>query len=171
MRCCTWEAEGRGGRLLVILVAGLTGAAGGCSAPDDPRGGVPEAPAEGVDPSEGLQFAVSIDRGEYPPGAPVSVRLQVSNILDEERALFFRSSQRFDLRLLDGADQEIWRWSDEQVFAQVLGMEELPAGSEGPTWEATIPAPDTPGSYRLEASVTADWVDLRTSVPFQVAAP
>ncbi len=164
-------AAGRVGGLLAVLLVVLLGAGLGCSPPDDPPGAVPGSPEEGVDPAEGLQFAVSIDRGEYAAGDPVSVRLQISNLLEADRTLSFRSSQRFDLRFLDAADQEVWRWSADQSFAQVLGTEELPPDAEGPIWEATIPAPAEPGGYRLEAEVTADGVDLRTSVPVQVASP
>lgn len=140
-----------------------------CGNGDPAPAATPGAQDEMVDPAEGIQFMVGIDRGAYRPGEPMRVRMQVLNILEEERTLAFRSAQRFDILLVTREGQEVSRWSEGRSFAQALGAEELHPGSEGRVWEETMDAPGQPGSYRLEAILTADGMDLRASVPVEVS--
>jgi hypothetical protein len=141
----------------------------GCGNGEAPPDAAPGAPEEGVDPSEGIHFRVGIDQGTYSPGETIQVRMEVANVLEEERALFFRTGQRYDLILLTAEGEEIQRWSEDRSFTQALGMEELAPGSEPVVWEESLQAPSVPGSYRLEAVVVADWMDLSATVPVEVS--
>lgn len=149
----------------ILVLAGLTGCGNGQAPPDAAPG-----PLEGsVDPSEGIHFRVGIDRGTYGPGETIQVRMEVTNVLEEERALFFRTGQRYDLTLLTSEGEELHRWSADRTFTQALAMEELLPGSEPVVWEESIQAPNVPGSYLLEAVVVADWMDLSATVPVEVS--
>jgi hypothetical protein len=143
------------------ILAALALASGGCA--DAPEG----PPAEG-DVMEGFQLIVGIDRASYPPGGDVRAVLRLVNRADAERVLSFPTSQRYDLVLLDDEEREVWRWSDEMAFAQVLGEERFGPGEEGPEWEVYLRAPETPGEYRLEARVPATGGRLEASVPLEV---
>jgi hypothetical protein len=141
----------------------------GCGNGEAPPDAAPGAPEEGVDPSEGIHFRLGIDQGTYGPGETIRVRMEVANVLEEERALFFRTGQRYDLILLTAEGEEVLRWSEDQSFTQALAMEELLPGSEPVVWEESLQAPTVPGSYRLEAVVVADWMDLSATVPVEVS--
>ncbi|TVR56423.1 MAG: hypothetical protein EA421_03510 [Gemmatimonadales bacterium] len=157
-----------GARALMAGALALAMSAG-CGNGEAPPDALPGAPEEGVDPSEGIHFRVGIDQGTYDPGETIRVRMEVANVLEEERALFFRTGQRYDLIFLTPEGEEIHRWSEDRSFTQALGMEELRPGSEPLVWEESLQAPSVPGSYRLEAVVVADWMDLRATVPVEVS--
>lgn len=71
--------------------------------------------------------------------------------------LRFRTAQQFEARALaDG--REVWRWSAERVFAQVVTDVELAPG-ERRTWTFTLPELP-PGTYALEAWLVAEGLDL-----------
>ena len=156
----------------LALVAAL--ALGGCGndAPPPVSDTDPDAsaatPGEEV-PDEGIELLLAVDQMTYSPGESVQVFLQLSNRSDQSRTLSFRTGQRYDLVILDSAGTELHRWSDDRSFTQALGQEELEAGQEGPAWEETLTAPDTPGEYRLRATVPAEGADLRTELPFEVS--
>ncbi|MBI4410549.1 MAG: hypothetical protein HY561_12625 [Gemmatimonadetes bacterium] len=94
-----------------------------------------------------------------PAGAPVgelastlavqvaadSVRfvLHVTNAEARPATLEFPTSQRFDFVVYTEEGAEVWRWSSDRAFAQVLGREVLPAG-ETLRYEAAW----TPGARR-----------------------
>ncbi|KPK47723.1 MAG: hypothetical protein AMJ77_02175 [Dehalococcoidia bacterium SM23_28_2] len=41
---------------------------------------------------------------------------------------YYRTSQRYDLAVVDSEGQEVWRWSLERAFAQITAEESLDAG-------------------------------------------
>ena len=151
------------GALLLMVSAGC---GNGGASPD----AAPGAPEEGLDPSEGIHFRVGIDQGTYGPGETIRVRMEVANVLEEERALFFRTGQRYDLVLLTAEGEEIHRWSEDRSFTQALARVELLPGSEPVVWEESLQAPNIPGSYRVEAVVVADWMDLSATVPVEISS-
>lgn len=130
--------------------------------------GPPETP-DVADSIEGFQLNLGIDRAVYAPGDEVRALLVVLNHDQEQRALSFPTSQRYDLVLRDDADRELWRWSDGMAFAQVLGEERFPARGPGPEWEVVFTAPEAPGTYRLQAEVPADQGELTASAPLEVS--
>jgi hypothetical protein len=71
--------------------------------------------------------------------------LTVTNEGDDPVSLTFSDSQRFDFVVRDADDTERWRWSEGQMFAQMLGTEELAPG-ESVEYDAEWHASGT-GSY------------------------
>jgi hypothetical protein len=149
----------------LILVAGLVA---GCAGDPEPE----PAPADGTevptDPMEGLQLIVGIDVASYPPEGAMQVHLQWLNRLESPRTLEFPTSQRYDFLILDGEGGEVYRWSAERSFLQVLGSETLHPGEEGLVWEETLMAPAAPGEYRLVARVESRDGEMEASLPFEV---
>lgn len=131
--------------------------------PDDP----PDA--EAVDPTDGVQVTLGVNQVSYAPGDTILAVVGLANWTDQPRTLRFRTAQRFEFVLHDEGGAEVYRWSEGQAFAQVLGEEVLEKGTPGPEWEARIPAPASPGSYRLRAVITVDEGDLAAEVPVEVA--
>lgn len=130
----------------------------GEAAADDPR----EAALDG------LQLILAIDRLAYGPGDTIQMELVVVNRLDEPRTLRFPTAQRVDARILDAAGEERLRWSETQVFAQVMGEETLEPGDEGRRWTLELVAPDEIGSYRLVGLLVANEGPLEAILPLEV---
>lgn len=48
-----------------------------------------------------------------------SIRLGITVAVREPTTLYYRTSQRYDLAVIDSEGQEVWRWSRDRTFAQV----------------------------------------------------
>ncbi len=156
-----------------FLMLFLTLALGACGTDAPPPAqdtdtDVPGATPGAEAPDEGMELLLAVDQMDYAPGSEMQIFLQLSNRSDQARTLSFLTGQRYDLLILDAAGAEVWRWSDDRSFIQALAEETLEAGQEGPAWEETLSAPDTPGEYRLRATVPAEGTDLRAELPFEV---
>jgi len=68
------------------------------------------------------------DRTEYASGEPISATLTVINCDNEEVRLFYPDGQRYEFKVEDSDDQEIWLWSDAQTFEQSEGEETIMPG-------------------------------------------
>lgn len=90
-----------------------------------------------------------------PAGDAVELQLTVTNEGDDAVTLSFSDAQRAEFVASD--DEEVWRWSDDRMFAMVTGRETLDPG-EDVTFEATWSNP-SPGEYEVRAWVTAADVD------------
>ena len=134
-----------------------------------------------------VAFNLSIDRPVYvpdlfPPVDPeravpvLRARMTIRNSTDIPLQLNFPTSQRFDLVIRNTNREEVFRWSANKLFAQVLGTIELNPGRRGFAAEAPLAAgenqPLPPGTYIADAWLTTEGVQAyRASVPFEVAEP
>ena len=134
-----------------------------------------------------VAFNLSIDRPVYvpdlfPPVDPeraipvLRARMTIRNSTTEPLRLNFPSSQRFDLVIRNTMREEVFRWSENKLFAQVLGTIELSPGRRGFTAEAPLGAainqPLPPGTYIADAWLTTEGVPAyRASVPFEITEP
>ncbi len=89
--------------------------------------------------------------------AGVVFRLTVENEGDDPITLSFRNSKRADFVVRDGED-EVWRWSDGQMFAQMLGSETIEPGTER-VFEGAWEEPTT-GEYTAVGCLEADEADV-----------
>lgn len=100
-----------------------------------------------------LELRVSTDRARYAPGDTILATFSVTNA-GVRLTVRFSSGQRYDFALLDAAGREIWRWSAERGFIQVLGEETVePGGSL--RYQERIAAPREAGTYRLVAELVS----------------
>jgi hypothetical protein len=155
--------------LRTVALCAAAACLAGCQADQPTPDSPPELEGEAVDPIDGVQVTLGVDRVSYAPGDTILAVVGLANWTDQSRTLHFRSAQRFDFVLQDEGGTEVYRWSQDQSFAQVLGEEILEGGTSGPEWEARIPAPSSPGAYRLRAVITAEEADLAAEVPVEVA--
>ena len=51
-----------------------------------------------------------------------------TNCADQPVRLFYSNSQRYEFVAEDAQDQEVWRWSDDQVFTESEGEETIAPG-------------------------------------------
>lgn len=84
---------------------------------------------------------------------PVRFAFTVQNTADDPITLRFSDACKADFVAEDG-DTEQWRWSEGQMFAQVIGEQTLSPGDEE-TFRAVWEDPD-PGTYSVRAELTAD---------------
>lgn len=78
-----------------------------------------------------VSLVLRATKGVYTQGEPLELTLKVVNRSPRPVTLGFRTSQRYDLLIQNAQGQEVWRWSGERMFAQMLGQEVLsPHGGE-----------------------------------------
>lgn len=95
----------------------------------------------------------------------VRFRFTVENTGDDARTLSFSDGQRFDVTVTDG-DDEAWRFSEGQMFMQMLGSETLEAG-ESAVYEATWEVPAA-GEYEARAELVATDADCEATTAVSV---
>jgi hypothetical protein len=84
----------------------------------------------------------------------VRLVLHVTNATDDAIDFTFPTSQRYDFVVTDAAGREVWRWSAERAFLQVVTEAQLEPG-ETWTMEATWPTGQESGSYLATGRLTA----------------
>jgi hypothetical protein len=96
-------------------------------------------------------------------GDSVRLELHITNVSGGPLTLEFATAQRYDFEVEEAAGGLAWRWSDEMMFAQVLGEERLEAG-ESRRYTAGWSAPGGSGDYVARGRLTSTNypVDLRT---------
>jgi hypothetical protein len=70
-----------------------------------------------------LSLAVEVRRDS------VRFSLHATNPTAQEIPLEFGSSQRYDFDVFDGSGARVWRWSEDQMFAQVVEREQVAPGA------------------------------------------
>ena len=107
------------------------------------------------------------------------IQLGITVAVREPMTLYYRTSQRYDLAVVNSEGQEVWRWSQDRTFAQVTGEVPLEA-SEALSFAGTWDQRDNdgqqvpPGNYRIVAESShcdANYEDcgqLTTSATIQI---
>jgi uncharacterized protein (DUF58 family) len=67
-----------------------------------------------------LAVTASVAKAAYAPGEPVAVQVTVRNASADPVRLTFNSGQRFDLAVRRPRGDEVWRWSHDKAFIQVV---------------------------------------------------
>jgi hypothetical protein len=113
-------------------------------------------------------------------GKPLQLVITVA--VRDPMTLYYRTSERYDLAVINSQGQEVWRWSRDRAFAQVA--EEVPLGANGmlsfiETWDQRdndgqqVPL----GNYRIVAESShcdANYEScgqLTSSATIQIRAP
>jgi hypothetical protein len=165
----------------VLLVASACGEGG--EQPNPSPTGV-TTPASSPTPGFPFEGPIGIDLTTlgafFEQGKPLQLGMTVA--VRDPMTLYYRTSQRYDLAVINSQGQEVWRWSRERTFAQVT--EEVPLGANGmlsftETWDQRdnegqqLPL----GNYRIVAESShcdanyENCSQLTTSVTIQIRAP
>jgi hypothetical protein len=102
----------------------------------------------------GVSLSLELDRGSYLPLQDIEAKLTIRHSGDEPVRLQFSTSQRYDLTILGADGDEIWRWSAERAFAQVMGEEVLGPSRRELVYRQRVSAPERPGAYTLAGRIT-----------------
>jgi hypothetical protein len=187
-------------RYLLSLIAGgllLVALAGACDGGGN--GGQPSATATGAastptatavasptatGPPFPFEGPVGIDLTTYGvfhnQGEPILLTITVA--AGEPITLYYRTTQRYEIVITDQADEEVWRWSKDKSFGQVLEevtLEENETLVFSETWDQrdNDGQPVPPGNYTVTAtSLHCDanhenCGQLSASATLQVRAP
>lgn len=145
-----------------LVLLAITTSACGDGAGNSAEPGTTSAPstgptAFGMASSQGDGFEVSVEVTPDPPRShqPVSWRMVVFNSSGAPLTVEFSSSMRGDVALLAG-EREVYRWSAEKVFAQVLRRDVIAPGESLMFETDAEPLPVEPGEYELTATLVAN---------------
>ncbi|WP_135827044.1 BsuPI-related putative proteinase inhibitor [Halorussus ruber] len=95
----------------------------------------------------------------------VEFEYTVENVGDDPEELTFRSALKADFAVLEG-DDEVWRASDGQMFAQMIQTESLDAG-DSETFPGAWENPE-PGDYTVVATLNTSGDDAEARADFSV---
>jgi hypothetical protein len=109
-----------------------------------------------------------LDKISYSVGEPIKMALKVFNYTKEDINFQFNTSQRYDFIIEDEEGNEIWRWSQDRMFAMALGEEIL--GSDNPEVIYTAEYGDklSPGYYKVTGILVAQEKPMSGSIVVQV---
>jgi hypothetical protein len=96
----------------------------GCSTSTTP-GGAPDETRTEMPAAADLSTSMEVEVAD----GTVRFVLHVTNSSAQPITLEFANAQRYDFEVEDASAGLLWRWSDGQMFAQMLGEEVIPAGS------------------------------------------
>lgn len=126
-------------------------------------GAVPDETRTDVASQNDLVTSIEVEVG----AGTVRFVLHLTNSTNQPIRLEFPSSQRYDfvVRTPDGA--EVWRWSADQMFAQMLSEESIPPGGSR---EFTAPwQPGTrAGAFVAVGRVTANNRKIEQQAVFEI---
>jgi len=103
----------------------------------------------------GLGLVLKADKETYGQGEHINLILHVINRGAEPVTLHFLSAQRYDVAVKNLEGREIWRWSNGQMFAQVMGEETLQPGKRALTYRITVRERFPPGRYTVIGMIPA----------------
>ena len=102
-------------------------------------------------------------------GDSVRFALQVSNATDSAVVLQFGTAQRYDFVVRTEGGEELWRWSEGQMFSQALGEERIEPGRSLEYHEVWA-GPVTAGLYRGVGRLVSVNGPVELETPFEVVA-
>jgi hypothetical protein len=110
-----------------------------------------------------LAAALTVRVGE----SAVTLTLHVTNAGRETVVLEFPTAQRGEFVVLTQEGEELWRWSEERFFAQVVGEERLEPGE---TWQEQVEwaARPGPGEYVAVARLTGGGAEVEERTSFVI---
>lgn len=116
----------------------------------------------------GLHLLVTTDKNTYAPGEPILVTLRITNRAPQPKTLRFRTAQRYDVVIEDVQKHQTWRWSEGQLFGQVLGEETLEPGGGSITYRVPVQARLAPGAYQVIGIIPAQERRLSSSATIRI---
>lgn len=115
----------------------------------------------------GVDLVLTADKSTYARSGPIVLTIEVVNRGLEPVTLQFRTAQRYDVVVRNVANAEVWRWSDGQMFAQILGEETL-VGRGVLRHRVTVRQRFPSGRYTVVAIVPAEGAALEASLHITV---
>jgi hypothetical protein len=90
---------------------------------------IPELTVNGARSST-TSVPITFSRGEA-----ITIKLSIGNCSTAVARVHYSSSQRYDFAVADARGREVWRWSSDKLFAQVIAEEEFRSVSYETVWD------------------------------------
>ena len=100
-------------------------------------------------------ISMSTDKMNYSVGEPIIMTLKILNYTKEDIVFHFNTAQRYDFIIEDEEGNEVWRWSQDMMFAMVLGEVTLGSNSPEVTYTAEYKDKFSPGYYKITGILVA----------------
>ena len=117
-----------------------------------------------------MNYGISMmtNKMSYSVGEPIVMTLKIFNYNEEDIAFHFNTSQRYDFVIEDEEGSKIWRWSQDRMFAMVLG--EVTLGSNNPEviYAAEYKDRLSPGYYKITGIFVAQEKPMSGSIIIEV---
>ena len=123
-----------------------------------------KAPVE----QEGSGISLTVNNPIYSQAESIALTLRVFNYTNQEITFSFPTAQRYEFTMQDAESQEVWRWSNGQIFAQVLGKETLGPGREEMVYTETYAGPLEPGRHKVTGILVSSDRTLSASITITI---
>ena len=94
-------------------------------------------------------ISMSTDKMSYFVGETIIMTIKVFNYTKEDITFHFNTSQRYDFIIEDEEGKKVWRWSQDMMFAMVLGEETLGPNNPEVTYTAEYREKIRSGYYKI----------------------
>ncbi len=104
-----------------------------------------------------MNYGISMmtDKMSYSVGEPITMTLKIFNYTEEDIVFHFNTSQRYDFIIEDEEGNKIWCWSQDRMFAMVLGEETLEPNNPEVTYTAEYKDKLSLGYYKITGILAA----------------
>lgn len=123
---------------------------------------------KGLMTQEGSGISIRVNKPLYSSGESISMSLRVFNTTDQEITFSFRDARRYDFTIEDEEGQEVWRWSNGRMFAQVLGEETLGPGRVEVLYSETYTGTLKAGEYKVTGILVASGRTISASITITI---
>jgi len=124
--------------------------------------------APGENNSMNYGISMMTDKMSYSVGEPIIITLKIFNYTEEEITFHFNTGQRYDFIIEDEEGNEVWRWSQDMMFAMVLGEETLGPNNPEATYTAEYKDRLSPGYYKITGVFIAQDRSMSGSIIIEV---
>lgn len=109
------------------------------------------ASGNAISDERNMNYGISImtDKMNYSVGEPIIIALKIFNYTEEEIIFHFNTGQRYDFIIEDGKGKEVWRWSEDRMFAMMLGEEVLGPTNPEVIYTVEYKGKLNPGYYKV----------------------
>ena len=117
-----------------------------------------------------MSYGISMmtNKMSYSVDEPIKMTLKVFNYTEEDIVFHFNNSQRYDFIIEDGEGNKIWRWSQNMMFAMVLGEETLGPTNTEVIYTAEYRNKLSPGYYKITGVFIAQEKPMSGSIIIEV---
>ena len=111
-----------------------------------------------------IEATLKIKNKRFKVDELVSFSLEISNIQDKTLKLFFPTSKIYDFTVYDEGGKEVYRWSGNKLFTQVVTrviLKPQEVKEFNLEWEQKVGFGDKakPGKYQIIAEVGPFWLE------------
>ena len=113
-----------------------------------------------------MNYGISMmtDKMNYSVGETIITTLKIFNYTEEDIVFHFNTAQRYDFIIEDEEGNEVWRWSQDMMFAMVLGEETLGPTNTEITYTVEYKDKLSPGYYKVTGIFVAKYRPMSGNV-------